>query len=355
LRIWIDILTPKQVLFFHALYGELVARGHEVLLTARSQREVEGLLRLLGLKAQVIGAYGGADLASKLLASLRRGLELVPVVREFGPDLAVSFSSPECARVAFGLGIPHYAINDSPHAEHVARLTLPLSKLLMSPWVIPYRAWSRYGLRSSSYRRYRALDPCAWLLRLKEYEALMPPPPIDKGGYILIRTPELSSSYLRGVMFDPVPLLEGLATRWRGETFVVLPRYEDEASRLRARLSSHANVRVLQDVVFAALLLRRAKAFIGMGGTMTAEAVLMGVPSISAYPGPSTLIERFLLEQGCLLRAKGERQVEGQLARVLGEERLRARLSAKGSALLRRMQDPAAAICSIIERSQTKA
>jgi len=356
LRIWIDMLTPKQVLFFHALYGELMARGHEVLLTARSQREVEGLLRLLGLKALVVGAYGGGDLNAKLLASLQRSLELLPLVRDFRPDLALSFSSPECARIAFGLGIPHYAINDSPHAEHVARLTLPLSRLLMSPWIIPYRAWAPYGVKGSNYRRYRALDPCAWLLRLRDYEALMMSPPLDKEGYILVRTPELASSYLRGVAFDMASLLEGLAARWRGEFFVIMPRYEDEVSRLRARLGSYANVRVLQEVVFAASLLKRAKAFIGMGGTMTAEAALMGVPSISAYPGPPTLIERFLVKQGCLLRAKSERQLEGLLMRVLENEGLRTKLRARGAALLKRMQDPARAITSIVERSaQTKA
>lgn len=349
MRIWLDVLTPKQVLFLYPLRRELLRAGHEVLLTTREHREVRGLLELLGVEASVMGTYAGANLEHKLEASLHRCLALLPAVKRFAPHLALSFSSPECARVAYGLGIPHIAVNDSPHAEHVARLTIPLSALLLSPWVIPYRAWAPYGIRRAQYRPYRALDPMAWLLRLGELQPLFRRGPEEPEGFVLIRTPELASSYLRGITLDVASLLSGLAAQHKAQRFVVLPRYEQEAEELARRLAHQGNVRILRSVVFAPSLLLKAKAFVGMGGTMTAEAALLGVPSISAYPGTPTLIEHFLVRRGCVLRAKDEEQLRRLLDMVLEDARLRQRLSERGRALARTMRDPIAALMAAVE------
>ncbi len=133
MRVWIDILTPKHALFFEPLYRDLVSKGHELLLTTRTYREAEEALELKKLGFHVIGEHGGATRIGKLLASGRRIVKLAQLIESWRPDTAASFSSPEAARVAFGLGIPHVTANDSPHIRPVARLTIPLSRYVCPP------------------------------------------------------------------------------------------------------------------------------------------------------------------------------------------------------------------------------
>ncbi len=47
-----------------------------------------------------------------------------------------------------------------------------------------------------------------------------------------------------------------------------------------------------------------------MGGTMTTEAALIGVPAVSAFQGAELYTEKYLLSKGLLLKA---RSVDGGL------------------------------------------
>src|SRR5437764_1335841 len=113
MKIWIDILTPKHALFFEPLYRDFAREGHELLLTTRTYREAEEALELKRLRYYIVGEHGGATRYGKLLASGRRVVKLAQLVESWHPDTAVSFSSPEAARVAFG-----------PVAEEILKLKL---------------------------------------------------------------------------------------------------------------------------------------------------------------------------------------------------------------------------------------
>ena len=67
-------------------------------------------------------------------------------IERFLPDIAISFCSPEAARISFGFGIKHIAFCDSPHANAVMRLTLPLIQKLLIPSPIPkkefFKVWN---------------------------------------------------------------------------------------------------------------------------------------------------------------------------------------------------------------------
>jgi len=163
--IHIDILTPKQVRLFKRLI-QLLSKEHEVLVTARRYRETVELLELEGIGFVSVGEYGGEGLERKLEASLERSLELAGLISDLQPDATVSHASPEAARVAFGLGIPHICINDSPHAEAVARLTVPLCSRLLTPKIIPKGQWTRYGIDSDSIIQPRQVGSrCAGFIR----------------------------------------------------------------------------------------------------------------------------------------------------------------------------------------------
>src|SRR5208337_5477583 len=156
-------LTPKQANFLGELQSRLEAKGFKTFSTTREYREVTELLQLRGLKATPVGRHGGERLKDKLIESANRVSALAKILEDQSVDVAISFSSPEAARVAFGLGIPHYCISDSPHAEAVSKLTIPLSQKLFTPWIIPLYAWKKYAIGPRDIVRYRGLDPAAWL------------------------------------------------------------------------------------------------------------------------------------------------------------------------------------------------
>ncbi len=307
MKVWLDILTPKQANLFGELQHRLNARGFKTVLTTREYREVNELLSLRGLKATQVGKHGGGDFREKLKESARRIKELAEVIEGQDPEVAISFSSPEAARVAFGLRIPHYCISDSPHAEAVCRLTLPLSQKLFTPWVIPLYAWKRYGLNPRDIIRYKALDPAVWLHNSrKNVTSVLESLRLDSGKPILVvRTPEEFASYLA----DRFSAASSIATEVIARILqvdganiqiVALPRYDGQGERLRKRFGNR--VTVPDHVIDAVALMQASSVFVGGGGTMTAEAALLGVPVISCYPGEPTFVEKFLINYGLVER-----------------------------------------------------
>lgn len=348
MKYWIDVLTPKQTLFFKPLVGELRQAGHQTLLTSRRYREVSLLAKRIGLKTTIIGHHGGKDLYGKLVASGERTLRLAELVKRWGPDCAVSFSSPECARVAYGLGVRHICINDSPHAESVAKLTLPLSSVLLTPWIIPTSAWTRYGIFHDMIIKYRALDPAAWLKRMDEHDE-EPLQGLDKSKQtIMVRLEESFASYLQGVKKSPSDeLLNALLHRFTAFNIVVLGRYAPQISRMKGKYGSA--LIIPKGAFIGYTLLREAHLFIGMGGTMTTEAALMGVPTISAYPGRNTYVERYLIREGLVVKPKAVRGVIRAAEELLMDERKRASINKKAEGLLMRMEDPISKIISTLK------
>ncbi len=298
MKIAIDILTPKQCMFFSKLSTNLESRGHKVLRTTRKYREVNQLLALKGINAKIVGEHGGEKLADKLRASAQRIFELTNVMDEFKPDVAVSFSSPEMARTAFGLGVPHVCVNDSPHAEAVARLTVPLSARLLTPRIIPKKAWTKYGISSDKIIQYNALDPWVWLKDFKPDHRIVNQLGLDQSKPIVtFRTEEAFASYLLGkgqAESTVVPLIKGILEKRGDVQVVVVPRYDDQKKPFLGLFGD--KITVCESVVDGQSLLSCSSAFVGGGGTMTTEAALLGVPTFSCYPAKPFLVLKYLVE-----------------------------------------------------------
>ena len=124
MKIWIDILTPKQLLFSEPIVEKL-GKNNTILCTSRNYGEITKLAKIRNFDLVIIGKHGGKNKESKLNASLDRMSKLTERIQKFSPDVTISFCSPEAARISFGLGIKHLAFCDSPHADAVMRLTIP--------------------------------------------------------------------------------------------------------------------------------------------------------------------------------------------------------------------------------------
>jgi len=343
-KVWIDVLTPKQANFFAELQRRLNVKGFKTILTTREYREVNELLELRNVKPIQVGRHGGGALKEKLIESSKRVSALAKVVEEQEPEVAISFLSPEASRVAFGLKIPHYCIGDSPHAEAVCKLTIPLSEKLFTPWIIPLYAWRRYGINPRDIVRYRALDPAVWLNGYRSDPKVLDSLKLDVSKPIfLVRSPEEFAAYLSArsslmstSTIDIIAKVLDLADK--GSQIVVLPRYDGQGERFKKRFGDR--VIAPEHVVDTVPLLQAASVFIGGGGTMTAEAALLGVPVISYYPGESTFVDRFLINYGLVDRLRDPDRIAQRAFAISKNRDFREFCRKKSVKLLQSMEDP---------------
>ncbi|MEM2855832.1 MAG: DUF354 domain-containing protein [Candidatus Nitrosocaldaceae archaeon] len=275
MRLWFDILTPKQVNFFKPIIDEL-RRDHEILCTSRAFRETIGLAKIRGLELEIIGEYG-FTLYDKLVNAGVRIQRLAEIINDYKPDKLVTFSSPDACRVAFGLKIPIICFNDSPHAEAVCRLSIPLVDKLMHSWIIPTQAFVRYGIDKDKITVYRALDPALWIREVS----------YSNGNTILFRFEESKAAYLYGKRSRSIELIKELSISYK---INVLYRYEEQRDALK-----DLNCVVIQDVVDGLELLSNSAVFIGSGGTMNCEAALLGIPNM-IYNMQDIYVNRYLID-----------------------------------------------------------
>jgi predicted glycosyltransferase len=342
-------------MFFKPIVDLLREVDNELLCTSRDYREAVELASIKHLDLKVVGRHGGAGKYEKLCESANRIFELADIIKHFDPDIAITFSSPEGARVAFGLGIRHIGLNDSPHAISVAKLTIPLMNHLFCPWVIPYSAWLNFGISKNNITRYRALDPAAWL---KRHPISLPLPfaLMEKFNFdtqkktILIRPEETKASYIadknigsRISMIDAVVNnLSELAN------IIILCRYEDQIMEITKRYEG--KVHVLQKVTEGTSLISLADVFIGAGGTMTAEASLLGKPTISIAP-IHFYVEKYLISSGLAQRASNSKDLVRLTKKMIIDKDYAHKQRKMAKHILDNMDDPVDKILSFLNKA----
>lgn len=328
MRIWFDVLTGKQLLFAEPMIKRLGA-GNEILCTSRNYRELNRLVRIRGINTRMVGRHGGAEKISKLVCSAQRIERLSRLVHGFGPDLTVSFQSPEAARVAFGLGIRHIGFSDSPHASRVMRMTVPYLDKLLVPWVIKKEKFSRFGIAKKDIIPYRALDGA--LIAGRRYTRTGRP---KRGKTIVVRPAEEQASY-EFADTDIVPIIWKILEELPEFRVVVLPRYAEQIRRFRDEFGK--KIRVMQEVHDSKDILRNADIFIGSGGTMTAEAPFLGIPTISFSRSSGFEIDVFLEKRRIVTRETDPAKFPGLVRRL---ERDGSTYKRRAMQLYRTMEDP---------------
>jgi predicted glycosyltransferase len=322
---------------------ELRASGCEVIATSREYREVEPIAKMQRIELVFVGERDGSSRAEQLAAATRRQAEIAPMIKRFGPQMSVSVASGVCARVSFGLGIRHVAVNDSPHSEIAGRLSLPLSYHLFCPWIIPYSAWEKFGVPRSKITRYRALDPAAWLKRKARRGYV--PRLNRKRKTLVVRLEESYAPYMAGTnrSWNEV-VLRSLGDAFSDVNLVALCRYGDQLQRVKEKFG-HEFI-VPEEAVDGRSLLEVTDVFVGMGGTMSAEAALMGVPTVSAFQG-FLYTEDYLRSVGLLVKTRDPVRIAKLVKRLLGDD-FRGQHAKRAKQVLAAMEDPIARIAKYI-------
>jgi predicted glycosyltransferase len=212
--------------------------------------------------------------------------------------------------------------------------------------VIPYEAWKKFGLERRQVSTYHALDAAAWL---KRAPLNGPIPHLDSSKKtITVRVQESDAPYLaRADMTWTDTLLEALAKSFPDTNLVALCRYYYQVQEVRARFGPRCIIP--DEVVSGHDLLTKTDLFVGMGGTMNAEAALMGVPTISAFQG-SLYTDAYLESVGLLERARTAGALVKHSKRFLSNS-FKATLAKKAKRLLDSMEDPVPKIARFIKNT----
>jgi len=340
LKIWIDILTPKQLLFSEPIIEKL-SKKHDLLCTSRDYDEVSKLAKIRNFDLTFVGKHGGGDKKTKLKASIDRMVKLSNKIKVFSPDIVISFCSPEAARISFGLGIKHIAFCDSPHANAVMRLTLPLIQKLLIPFTIPKNEFSKYGIDEKNIIQYKAIDAVVTMKRKIDQKAKLPFKKNHKKN-ILIRIEEEEASYT-SKSSKAIQIIENITNEFSDENIVVLGRYEKQIKNLQKIIGKKA--KIVKMSFDGKHLLNNTDVFIGSGGTMTAESALMGIPTIS-YNAVPNIIEEFLVKKQLVRRETNGVKISSHIKKIFESTKNLNEKRAKN--VVRVMEDPIQKLIKII-------
>ena len=349
MRIWVDVLTPKQALFTKAMLGR-APRDVELVITSRDYSELNKFLFQIKLEHKSFGRHGGPTVQGKLEASIDRMHELVPFVTDARPDCAISFISPEAARVSFGLGLPHFICSDSPHAVAPCKLAIPLSTNVFTPFVIRKSRWTQYGINSSQVLSYHALDPWAWLLTENKKR-------VNATGQniVLIRLEESYASYSKSGM-GISEVLDGLVRviKSKGDfEIIIIPRYDEQREWAREKFGKSCVVPA--STVDGTDLISNASLLIGGGGTMTQEAAILGVPNVSYFPSSHLdVFENYCFPKRLSVKATRPEELIRETSRLLSDiQKERSEFEARARKAVSNFEDPVKFVLNqVLEKAQ---
>ena len=310
-----------------------IKKNHTVLCTSRDYQQVTQLAKIRGLKLKIIGKHGGTKRHDKLNASLHRSKSLSLRIKQFSPDITVSFCSPEAARVSYGLGISHICFSDSPHATAVMRLVLPLVQKLLIPWIIPKKEFTKFGIDSKDIVSYRAID-AAIITKRKISKNNKTRSKKNVRKIILVRVEEEYASYSTKRR-PAIPIIKEILKNFSNEEIVVMGRYSSQVKHLEQVFGK--KIRVLNKVVDSKKLLENTDVFIGSGGTMTAESALLGIPTIS-YNAVPNIIETYLVKKKLVIRKTNPKQIANSIEKILRSSNLGIKKRSKK--MMNSMEDP---------------
>jgi predicted glycosyltransferase len=181
--------------------------------------------------------------------------------------------------VAFGLGVPIISTVDTPYADAVHRLTLPLSKHIIASEAIPSEVLQKYAA-DREITSFKGVDEVAWIkdpCRKEKYDFDSP--------LIVVRQLEEKAAYTK----NKVNMLAIAKKLTRLGTVVFLSRYTREKIK---------GLVVPKGFVDSVSLVDQADLFVGVGGTITREAALQGTPAIVVKVFSEQYVNDYLIKKG---------------------------------------------------------
>ncbi|MFC1712125.1 DUF354 domain-containing protein [Candidatus Poribacteria bacterium] len=296
MKIWIDLSNSPHVNFFAGMINEL-RKEHDVLLTGRQFANTIGLLELYGFPYHLVGKHYGKNIVKKVLGFMVRTWQLFFLLKRENIDVAISQSSFFSPLVAKLLGVKSIYLNDNEHAEG-NRISFIFANKIMIPEFLDIKAVQKQWARKEKVIKYPGVKEGVYLWYHKPSSSSSFR--IDIKGdedrkVIFIRSEPWVGQYYKGERNSIDDLLIELKDDYK---VVLLPRSKPQEEYYRQ--SRFAGVHVLGKSIALADVMRNCDLFIGAGGTMTREAAVLGIPTISIYQDQLLQVDEYLIKTGLM-------------------------------------------------------
>lgn len=324
MKIWYDACTGKHVRYGAAITERLRQKGHEITFTLRKHPDTVSLAKHLNLKFNVVGEYDPSSKPMRLYKGLLRQIKFYKMFKDKPPDVAISHGSVDLCRVAFGLGMPIISTYDTPHADAVSRLTIPLSDVVVVSKAVPENYLHTYGAKRII--TFDGVDEVAWMKNFK------PKVTYDFGRpLIIVRQIESRAAYAEGLTID---ITEKIAAELTSLGKVVfLARYDRKPRR---------GIIVPKIFIDSANLAYQADLVISAGGTIAREAALAGTPSIVIKIFGGMHVNEYLANKGFPIFIVNHEETLDYAKKYLGRH-------FDISSLINSLEDPVNIIENIVE------
>lgn len=333
MRVWIDLANSPHPLLFEPIVSDLVAAGHEPLISARDHAQTADLARERFEGVEVLGNPSPAGTLAKGRAVAAHAAALRRLAVRFAPDVALSHNSYAQILAARSAGTPVVTAMDYEHqpANHLA---FRLAHRVLVPEALPWRRLARQGAGNRRLVRYAGFKEDIYLGEKEPDPGVLESvglEPTSDEAVVLARSAPAGATYHP----DENPLFEQCIRALDAQTgvrTVVLARHAHQRQRLRSLELERTTIP--ERAVDARSLLFRADAFVGAGGTMTREAALLGVPAFSLFAGRLPAVDIELEALGLLRRLERPEQLRGLVPRERGSiEPALDRLRSRGAAI----------------------
>ena len=303
MKVWIDLSNSPHPLLFAPIARRLEALDHEVRITARDNAQTVELAQQRWTEVEVIGGPSPGGRVAKARSILARTWGLASWARRERPDIALSHNSYAQVVAARTLGIRTVTAMDYEHqpANHLA---FRLADTVLLPSALAANGVRRMGATPEKARFYEGLKEEIYLGDFTPDRGVLTAlgvEPCSRTILVVARTSPSGALYHRGGNPLFVDALRAVAAE-PDVQLVVLPRRPDQRREIAGW--GLPNLLLPERALETRSLMYMADLVLGAGGTMTREAALLGVPTLSLFAGEIPAVERWLEERGALRRAR---------------------------------------------------
>ena len=337
MRVLFDIVHPAQVHFFKNVISCLKDRRDEVVVTARKKDVAIDLLNALGIEHTCISDKG-ANMLAMGWELLVRDLRLIKIARRFRPDVMVGRVGVSVGPVGKLLGVPTVVYDDMEHAKLQAAIGMTFATYICTG--LGY--YRDFGKRQVRFRG----PPVLSYLDSKYFQSN--PEPIKQAGvdlpYIFLRTVSWGASHDVGRGGAGESDLREAVERLSKFGRVIISSEES----LPESLSEYENP-VPVDQMHN--LLAHASLCLVEGGTMAAEAAVLGVPAICLGTYDFGYLRALENEYGLIFRPGGLKEALEIAEDLLQKDDLKEQWRAKQEKMLAESDDVVEFQLNMIDRA----
>ena len=298
MKIWIDLTNSPHVNFFETIIKDL-RKENEVLLTCRPLANTIELLDLFKFSYHIIGKHYGRNVLKKVFGFPVRVAQLYQFLRNKKIDVAISHSSFYSPLVANLIGARCIYLNDNEYAAG-NRLSFIFADSILIPEFLDSCKIQAQGGRSDKIKKYPGLKEGIYLWKYKNnVPNRVKSAKSEHEKTIYIRPEPLNAQYYKGqknFMDDLIVELQ------RHVKIVLLPRTKDQ--EIYYRQKKFKQIHIPGKTIPVAQIFNNCDLFIGAGGTMTREAAVLGIPTISVYQDDLLDVDKYLINEGLMIHCK---------------------------------------------------